>query len=722
MNYSTPGVYINEESTLPMSMAALSTAIPAFIGMTAKCPNGCQGTPVKISSLLAYTDLFGTSLAEPLEVEFTDSEQQPIQVGPVQRLKQIMYYNMQLYFNNGGGVCYIVSLGDNAGGEAEADNYKKAIASLEKKPDITLLTLTDAAYYLGNDAGDVYKAALVHCNKMQNRFVIFDTDYNNIDDFRNAAGSDYLKYGAAYTPYLATSLNPVIESVDTASADSKIKVYGHRQRIETNQFKVNYKGEKKEASFTVNVDEAGEGFIVGTNALTINAASSDTVELIIGKWDAWDDKDKDLFTLKAMTGKDGTEVDSQEETRFSAQSHFCTTVAGLFITYQGSPLANPTVTIRQDGELTDVDAKAEASSADLVITFTSDCTNQKLVGAVYENDSSQLTEFSVTVLHEKSGEGVEATEGVQPLNCASFYTNTLSGLKIDYVGNEVGKPTVTFSSLGSVECIVDGNNLTINAGEETPVALATIEEVWNNTAEKGGFAIDFSDGEDPVNGELADENPHQLWLTTNSVPLPQLKDNNTQKYNQVLAAINAQAKISSFPPSGAIAGLYNKTDEQRGIWQSPANISIHSVVAPGVSITPAQQANLNEDPKTGKSINAIRPFLGKGTLVWGARTLDGNSNDWRYISVRRLISYIESTIKNNLLNYVFESNNAMTWLLVRTMIEPFLENLWQQGALVGSAMGDAFFCQCRTWYHHDPSGYSRRPDESQHWACCGTPG
>jgi len=145
------------------------------------------------------------------------------------------------------------------------------------------------------------------------------------------------------------------------------------------------------------------------------------------------------------------------------------------------------------------------------------------------------------------------------------------------------------------------------------------------------------------------------------------------------------------PSSGAIAGIYARVDRNRGVWKAPANVSLNSVVAPVEKITDRDQEGLNVDPTTGKSINAIRSFTGKGTLVWGARTLAGNDNEWRYIPVRRLYIFIEQSVKKATEFVVFEPNDANTWVRVRSMIENFLIGLWRDGALAGATPDDAFF-------------------------------
>ncbi|WP_153801268.1 phage tail sheath family protein [Foetidibacter luteolus] len=158
------------------------------------------------------------------------------------------------------------------------------------------------------------------------------------------------------------------------------------------------------------------------------------------------------------------------------------------------------------------------------------------------------------------------------------------------------------------------------------------------------------------------------------------------------ASKDAVGKLSpTLPPSPAIAGIYAKVDASRGVWKAPANISINSIYDVTDFITDAEQDGMNIDATSGKSVNAIRAFSGKGILVWGARTLDGNSNEWRYISVRRFFIMVEESVKKATAAFVFEPNDANTWTKVRSMIENYLTLLWRQGALAGAKAEHAFF-------------------------------
>jgi phage tail sheath protein FI len=127
------------------------------------------------------------------------------------------------------------------------------------------------------------------------------------------------------------------------------------------------------------------------------------------------------------------------------------------------------------------------------------------------------------------------------------------------------------------------------------------------------------------------------------------------------------------------------------VCKAPANVAVTSVIDLTRTFTDAQQGALNVDPTGGRSINVIRSFIGRGTLVWGARTLAGNDNEWRYIPVRRLFITIEESTKKASAFSVFEPNDATTWLKVRAMIESYLYGLWQRGALAGARPEAAYF-------------------------------
>lgn len=158
-------------------------------------------------------------------------------------------------------------------------------------------------------------------------------------------------------------------------------------------------------------------------------------------------------------------------------------------------------------------------------------------------------------------------------------------------------------------------------------------------------------------------------------------------FNSIMGEM--RKRLNVLPPGPAMAGIYTMVDNARGVWKAPANVSLNSVISPTVPISHEQQEDLNVTPQ-GKSINAIRAFIGEGTLVWGARTLDGNSLDWRYVNVRRTMIMLEESIRLAAKSMVFEPNVANTWVTMKSMIRNFLTGIWKRGGLAGAVPDDAF--------------------------------
>ncbi len=158
----------------------------------------------------------------------------------------------------------------------------------------------------------------------------------------------------------------------------------------------------------------------------------------------------------------------------------------------------------------------------------------------------------------------------------------------------------------------------------------------------------------------------------------------------------AQSTIRDFPlempPSPGVVGQYATVDNARGVWKAPANVSIDFVVRPMIKVTDQQQENLNVDVDFGKSVNVIRSFVGRGpAVIWGARTLAGNSNEWRYVPVRRFFNMVEESVKKASIQFVFEPNDLNTWSRVKSMIDNFLVQQWRAGALMGTTPEQAFY-------------------------------
>jgi len=140
-------------------------------------------------------------------------------------------------------------------------------------------------------------------------------------------------------------------------------------------------------------------------------------------------------------------------------------------------------------------------------------------------------------------------------------------------------------------------------------------------------------------------------------------------------------------PSALLAGVYCKTDAQRGVWKAPANVVLNGVSDVSIRVSDDTQGEMNT-----AGINVIRYFSDRGVVVWGARTTTLTEDDnWRYIPVRRLFDAAERDIKKALRPMVFEPNNQLTWKRVQAAIDHYLYSLWQQGGLAGNKAGEAYF-------------------------------
>ncbi|MGF1497313.1 MAG: phage tail sheath family protein [Elainellaceae cyanobacterium] len=151
-----------------------------------------------------------------------------------------------------------------------------------------------------------------------------------------------------------------------------------------------------------------------------------------------------------------------------------------------------------------------------------------------------------------------------------------------------------------------------------------------------------------------------------------------------------QGKPILIPPCGHMMGIWCHTDETRGVYKAPANVQPRGVIGMAYDVNFREQELLNP-----MGINCIRRFPNRGIRVWGARTLVEPDNiPWRYISVRRLMSYVEKSIELGTQWAVFEPNDEDLWARVTRTVTNFLERIWREGALFGSTPAEAFYVKC----------------------------
>ena len=151
-------------------------------------------------------------------------------------------------------------------------------------------------------------------------------------------------------------------------------------------------------------------------------------------------------------------------------------------------------------------------------------------------------------------------------------------------------------------------------------------------------------------------------------------------------AMNGAA--ATCPPSGHVCGIFARSDSNRGVWKAPANYGLRGVTGLSHTFDRADQGQLNRG-----GINLIRA-LPQGIRVWGARTLADRTSEYRYVSVRRLASMIETSLDRGLRWVVFEPNAEPLWRSVRRDVGTFLKTLWRQGALAGATPSQAYFVKC----------------------------
>ena len=648
-SYKTPGVYIEEIAKFPPSVAQVETAIPAFIGYTEKATNkingDLKGIPTRITSMLEYETYFGYAKPETtISVTINDTlvngtKSRGIVVDqPTSREPFLMYYSLQLYFANGGGPCYIVSVG-RYGSNLDKDDTKitsindstdfsTGLTSVEKVDEVTLIVFPDAtALSTASEFYGLYNDALMQCNKLQDRFTIIDTlSYDadsptdaNIDDLRNntLSDKDIVKYGAAYYPFLKTILNFQYNASDLTiqhfsySADAYEKIKKNLLAIEN----------------------------IGTG---MPATVKKLVDLTTVPGDiAGDVSDVLLHMYNNVTGFDlgGTfATNDAKKTAFQGFVETLLTSLDELAAFKKAlnDEANAAISTIQDENPTIATSITNALTA-----FNADFTGANKIDEVTANLHDLFTK-------------------TQTANTDTKLKNLLNVNAVNY--NAELLKLEAYTPLNTQTAITSTVNAFANVVTNLTALSTEIKKV---------------EGKDKNNGELNGRKLSDVEAVDNST------------YNKILTAIgNLPLEL---PPSSAIAGVYARVDKDRGVWKAPANVGLNYVTSLSVKVTSEDQESLNVDTVAGKSINAIRAFTGKGILVWGARTLAGNDNEWRYVPVRRFFNMVEESVKKATAQFVFEPNDANTWVKVRAMIENFLSLQWRAGALAGAKEEQAFY-------------------------------
>jgi phage tail sheath protein FI len=547
--------------------------------------------PTRITSMLDYAKYFGG--APEVSVTQVDIDNSNNFQQATMSTKFYMYDSLRLFYANGGGDCYITSVGIYSEGSVVLAKLQNGLAAVEMVDEPTILLFPDAVSVAsGNDLYTIQQDALSQANKLKDRFCVFDLHKADPTGaaFRDKVGINYLKYGSAYTPWLKVSLSKNITY-------KNIRTTGILKKAASN---------------------------VSLSALT----SDPGLKSLIDSYDA-------LFN-------DITTVNADPLSVSGAYRNLFQTAASAFNT------TTPT-----DGQIGDVLEAIYAGFQqvdDWATTLTCTKLTDNATGAIKQKITTRMNGIWTSLV---------ALEKELDTEIAGAYTPVFSALApalgATWTAHAGVAASTQITGLTDIARLNEGFTIAKNLFEQAATAFSEVLDAIYNLSSTLESAL------------------------LESFPL----------YKNIIQGLNDSA--TEMPPSGAVVGVYAATDRDRGVWKAPANVSLASVVGPNTVFTASQLDALNIDVNAGKSINAIRSFVGKGTLIWGARTLAGNDNEWRYVPVRRFFNTVEESIKKSTYWAVFEPNNGNTWVKVKGMIENYLTNKWKEGALVGAKPDEAFF-------------------------------
>ena len=631
----TPGVYIVEKSIFPPSVAQVATAIPAFIGYTEKAeervPNDLMLKPKKIESLLEYILYFGG--APPLNIEKVELDSNNALKDATIAPQYFLYESLQLFFLNGGGECYIISVGNyedeiifgNPTPPNPTVGLNDGLALLEKEDEPTIIVFPDAVKL--NSESEFYtlqQNALTQCYKLKDRVAVFDLrEYNDtgefdwenqVKQFRDNIGTSFLKYGAAYSPHLQTSFSKNIQYKD-----------------------------------------------IRNNSSNLNRLTRSGVPISL-------DVLSNEQTIKDMIADLDTTVDDVE---------FIASDLDLSSTLEAAPY--------------NVDSDF-SSNLSLAFDFLYNAVLSDNTFANYRNLLDFL--YEIVVIADGWFFGTSSTSSSYQTQANTNLFSVFDNLVSEIIAFDKGansEMTDTFNRFLEF----------VGAGDGNIVSTDNYQATWTASSPPDANTTPFTGANDTENRTqslLAIRNLFDnLMISVNA--LMNLAEERMKALEESLLELfptyknlleNLNEVLCTVPPSGAIAGVYAQVDASRGVWKAPANVSLNGVADLTVKFSETDTDRLNVDTNFGKSVNALKFMTGMGFMVWGARTLAGNDNEWRYISVRRFFNMVEESVKKSTMWAVFEPNDATTWVKVKGMIENFLTLQWRNGALQGAKPDDSF--------------------------------
>ncbi len=230
---------------------------------------------------------------------------------------------------------------------------------------------------------------------------------------------------------------------------------------------------------------------------------------------------------------------------------------------------------------------------------------------------------------------------------------------------------------------IDLFNLLCVPGESKPSVIASLQKFCRD---RRAFLI-------------ADSSPTDTLTSLQGGPNSSMTGNDAINAALYFPWVNAPDPFQgglarAFPPSGFVAGIYARTDSQRGVWKAPAGTeaSVSGATSVALNLTDNENGVLNP-----QAINALRNFPVYGNVVWGARTLQGNDqrgSEWKYVPVRRLALFLEESLYRGTQWVVFEPNDEPLWAQIRLNLGAFMQDLFRQGAFQGRTPKEAYFVKC----------------------------
>lgn len=652
-NPQAPEIYTFEKDAFPPSVAQVPTAIPAFVGYTetaVRQGKSLLNTPVLINSLHEYVEYFGgapeykfpihpvtntTDPTQPPKPEDYDFAIGPhyYKIGAGQEALFYLYNSLRLFYLNGGGPAYVVSIGNYMEASFTTTGtvpHKKTVKSMKVAvvdrdklmaglnllptipfPKPTMILIPDLmALEKAEDCYVVQQQMIAQAGGLKDRMAMLDiydgwqaTDSGVISNFRNNMGVSDLDYAISYYPWLECA---VVDAAEVSYANLYTPASGSTDPVDINSILKGLPLLKKLSQVNGDMDTLKGGVLTPALKLGKNPAIDATT------YDSW---------TQAFNSSPNSE--SQE-----------------IIVDQGKVLYSMYQVIYELGNSATV---SDDLPTPVSITKESDL------------------QTAIQLLTNPNGPS--AALMVELYNYESNFPNISPG-------------AFTQASLASV-----GVAITTTGDNPSPYPTGTTSDAAYEIAEPV-YKKALSQFTALISGMISDAKTLLMQYNTSL-------ENSNKDYNHIMSSVAKQANI--LPPTAAMAGVYTLVDNTEGVWHAPANRNIDAVVAPMVAINDDQQAPLNVDALAGKSINVIRSFYGRGpAMVWGARTMAGNSLDYKYINVRRLMIMIEQSVANAAFSLVFLPNDASTWSICEAMISNFLANIWSEGALQGAKASDAF--------------------------------